>query len=592
MSYLNELCRFYERMADHADSGMPPDGMTAEQIAFALVISESGQLVSVADMRDSKSRPRRLFVPARVARSSNVLSNFLWDNTGYVLGVDGKGKSAQTQKTAAAFRELHERLLGGCDDVHARALLAFLGQWTPERFAALDEREALLDSNVVFRLEGESIFLHEAPALQEIWSAARKGNEKSERSEGICLVTGKRGAIARTHPVVKGVAGAQSSGASLVSFNCPAFESYGKEQSFNAPVSTQAADRYVCALNYLLNREHRQAVRIADTSMVFWADAPVPEESGLADLFDLASPREDAQDRELVERLKSVLLALRRGISLNEADATLSPGVRFFVLGLAPNAARLSVRFWLCSSLEVLLRQCSRWYEDLSIERQFPDKEPEFPPLWQLLERTVAIPGKQKAVPPELGGQMSRAMLTGGRIPESAFAAVLGRIHADRDDGKTRKIDYFRAALIKAYLRRNKHEEKDMTTLNADESNIGYRLGRVFSLLEKAQRDALGKDINAPLRERYIGAASATPRRVFPMLFRLAQHHVSKARKTKFSGYDIQFNQRVGELLADAQDFPAVLSLEDQGRFMLGYYHQNNALYAKKDDAPDAGEQE
>ena len=218
--------------------------------------------------------------------------------------MDGKGKSAQTKNTAAAFRELHERLLGGCDDVHARALLAFLRQWTPERFAALDEREALLDSNVVFRLEGGSIFLHEAPALQEIWSAARKGNEKSERSEGICLVTGKRGAIARTHPVVKGVAGAQSSGASLVSFNCPAFESYGKEQSFNAPVSTQAADRYVCALNYLLNREHRQTVRIADTSMVFWADAPVPEESGLADLFDLASPREDAQDRELVERLK------------------------------------------------------------------------------------------------------------------------------------------------------------------------------------------------------------------------------------------------------------------------------------------------
>lgn len=591
MSYLSELCRFYERMAGHADSGMPPDGMTAEQIAFTLVISEGGELVSVADMRDSKGRARRLFVPARVARSSNVLSNFLWDNTGYVLGVDGKGKPAQTQKTAAAFRELHERLLGGCGEVQARALLAFLKQWTPERFAALDEREGLLDSNLVFRLEGESIFLHEAPALQKIWSAARRAGKNNEEYEGICLVTGMRGAIARTHPAVKGVTGAQSSGASLVSFNCPAFESYGKEQSFNAPVSTQAADRYVCALNFLLNREHRQTVRIADTSMVFWADAPVPEESGLGDLFDLASPREDAQDREQVERLKSVLLALRRGCTLNEADVALSPGVRFFVLGLAPNAARLSVRFWLTSSLEVLLRQCSRWYEDLSIERQFPDKEPEFPPLWQLLERTVAIPGRQKAVPPELGDQMSRAMLTGGRIPESAFAAVLGRIHADRDDGKTRKIDYFRVALIKAYLRRNKHEEKDMTTLNADESNIGYRLGRVFALLEKAQRYALG-DVNASLREKYIGAASATPRRVFPMLFRLAQHHISKARKTQFSGYDIQFNQIMGELLAGVQDFPAVLSLEEQGRFMLGYYHQNNALYAKKDDAPEAGDQE
>ena len=596
MSYLSELCRFYERMAGHADSGMPPDDMTAERIAFALVISEGGQLVSVADMRDSKGRARRLSVPASVGRTSNVLPNFLWDNTGYVLGIEGKGKegkgkSAQTPKKRKAFRELHERLLGGCGDVHARALLAFLGQWTPERFAALDEREALLNSNVVFRLEGESSFLHEVSALQEIWSAARRACESREGKEGICLVTGKQGLVARTHPAVRGVKGAQSSGASLVSFNCPAFESYDKEQSFNAPVSPRGADRYTCALNYLLDREHRQTVRIADTSMVFWADAPVPEESGLADLFDLASPREDAQDREQVERLKSVLLALRRGIPLNEADAALSRGVRFFVLGLAPNAARLSVRFWLTSSLEALLRQCSRWYEDLSIERRFPDKEPEFPPLWQLLERTVAIPGKQKAVPPELGGQLSRAMLTGGRIPESAFAAVLGRIHAGRDDGKTR-IDYFRAALIKAYLRRNKHEEKDMTTLNADESNIGYRLGRVFALLERAQRDALGQDINASLRERYIGAASATPRRVFPMLLRLAQHHVSKARKTKFSGYDIQFNQRIGELLADAQDFPAVLSLEDQGRFMLGYYHQNNALHARKDEAPDAGEQE
>lgn len=576
MSYLSELCRFYERMAGDADSGMPPEGMTAEPISFALVIDSTGKLLSVEDMRDSKGKPQRLFVPARAARSSNVQSCFLWDNTGYVLGVDSKGKPKQTEKTAAAFRELHRSMLSACKAVHAKALLAFLDQWTPERFATLDEREALLDSNIVFRLEGDNRLLHEAPALQEVWQAARKGSDTTDESRGICLVTGKAGTIARTHPAIRGVAGAQSSGASLVSFNCPAFESYGKAQSLNAPVSTQAAEQYACALNYLLDRSHRQMVRIADTSMVFWTDQAVPEESGLGDLFDLATPRTSAQDEQQVERLKSILLALRRGSSLNEADASLSSGARFFVLGLAPNAARLSVRFWLASTLETLLRHCSRWYEDLAIERQYPDKEPEFPPLWQLLDRTVAIPGRQKTVPPELGGQLGRAMLTGGRIPESAFAAVIGRIHADRDDKTTRQIDYFRAALIKAYLRRNKHEEKNMTTLNTDESNIGYRLGRAFALLEKAQTDALGT-VNAPLRERYIGAASATPRVVFPMLLRLAQHHVTKAKKSKF-GYDVQFSQRIGEILADLKDFPAVLSLEDQGRFMLGYYHQNNAL--------------
>lgn len=568
---------------------MPPEGTTAEPIAFSLILDEAGKLVSVADMRDSRGRARRLFVPARAQRSSNVLSNFLWDNTGYVLGVDGKGKAAQTRKTAAAFREFHQRLLRGCGDVHARALLAFLDWWTPDRFASLESREALLDSNVVFQLMGETVFFHDVPALREIWAAARDAGCKEEKSDGICLITGKRGTIARTHPFVRGVAGAQSSGASLVSFNFPALESYGKEQSLNAPVSTQAAEKYVCALNYLLSREHRQTVRIADTSIVFWADAPSPEESALGDLFDLASPKESAQDREQVERLKSILLALRRGNDLNGADASLSLGARFFVLGLAPNAARLSVRFWLSSTLKVLLRQCGRWYGDLSIERQFPDSEPEFPPLWRLLEGTVAIPGRQKTVPPELGGQLSRAMLTGGRIPESVFVAVLGRIRADDDKTReTRKITYFRMALIKAYLRRNTHEEKDMTTLNADERNTGYRLGRVFALLEKAQSDALGKNVNASLRERYIGAASATPRLVFPMLLRLAQHHVSKARKTGFAGYDVLFSQRLGEVLADLTDFPAVLSLEDQGRFMLGYYHQLNDLYRKKDADQDA----
>lgn len=589
-SYLNELCRFYDRLAADPASGMPPEGMTAEQISFAIVIGPDGSLVRVEDLRDSKGKPRRRFVPAAVKRAVNIAPNFLWDNTGYVLGVDGKGKAARTAKTFAAFRELHEGLLGAGDSPHARALLAFLRGWSPERFATLDEREALLDSNVVFRLDGDERFLHEAPELRAVWAEALSGDGGEPGPEGICLVTGKRAPIARIHPAIKGVTGAQSSGAALVSFNCPSFTSYGKEQSVNAPVSESAARAYTTALNYLLQRGHRQTVRIGDTSMVFWADRANPAEKVVCSFFDLeppsgdASGAEDQQDREQIDRIRGILRALRKGESLNQADRELDGGARFFVLGLAPNAARLSVRFWLTATLEVLLRHVARWYADLEIERKFPDSEPEFPPLWLLLVRGLAAQGKAENVPPELAGQLARCLIGGGRFPENVFAALLQRIHADK------KVDYFRAALIKAFLCRNypKEEGISMHTLNEGEKNIGYRLGRAFALLEKTQKDALGK-VKAPLRERYIGAASATPRLVFPVLLRLTQHHVTKASKNGKDAYEVFFNRLMGDILGDMTDFPATLSLADQGRFMLGYFHQANALYRKKDAdaAPD-----
>lgn len=588
-SYLNELCRFYARLAAAPDSGMPPEGMTVEQISFALVIGKDGALARVEDLRDSKGRPVRRFVPAAVKRTSGIAANFLWDNTGYALGVDGKGNAARAAKTFAAFRSLHGTLLADCESIHAKALLAFLDKWDPRHFAALELRDALLGSNVVFRLDGDAGFLHEADAMEELWLDAVNGRE-GETAESVCLVTGRPGPIALVHPAIKGVAGAQSSGAALVSFNCPSFTSYGKEQSANAPVSAGAARAYTSALNHLLRREHRQSVRIGDTSIVFWTDRASPMETVPCRFFDLTPPADgtaDAgegavQDADQIERLKGILRAVREGSPLNEADRELDAGARFYVLGLAPNAARLSVRFWLTATLEVLLRHVGRWYGDLAIERQFPDSEPEFPPLWQLL-RTLAARGKTENVPPELGGGLARCLLAGSRFPENVFFALIQRIHADK------QVNYFRAALVKAYLCRNHEEGHAMETMNEAERNIGYRLGRAFALLEKTQKDALGT-VNAPLRELYIGAASATPRLVFPVLLRLTQHHVTKARKIRNDAYETVFSKRMGAILGDLADFPAVLSLADQGRFMLGYYHQMNVLYQKKTDAAEAGE--
>ena len=593
-SFLNELCNFYKRMTEEPDSGMPPEGMTSEKISFALVINSAGGLEKVEDLRDSKGKPKRLFVPASVKRASNIAANFLWDNTGYVLGVDGKGKPDRTAQTFAAFKELHEDLLKDCQIPQAIALLKFLKNWNPDQFDHLSQNYGLQkDSNLVFKLEDEGRFLHQEPELMNVWTCALGGDGADEGVKGICLITGDFAPIARIHPAIKGVTGAQSSGAALISFKPPAFTSYGKEQSYNAPVSESAARAYTTALNYLLQREHGQKVQVGDTSLVFWAEQRNPAEKVVCRFLDLTPPegkKTAHQDKEQIERIKGILLALRRGESLNEADKSLQGGTRFFVLGLAPNAARISVRFWLTETLEALLRHLACWYEDLAIERQFPDSEPEFPPLWLLLARSLAGLGKSENVPPELAGQLARCVLTGGRFPASVLAAILQRIHADK------KVDYYRAALIKAALCRNyftREEGLSMQKLNENAQNIGYRLGRAFAILEKAQKDALGKDVNAPLRERYIGAASATPRLVFPLLLRLAQHHVTKARKNpKSEGYETIFSKRMGDILDEVNDFPAVLSLADQGRFMLGYYHQTNALYQKKEkaNAPEGAE--
>lgn len=571
--YLTELYRFYERMTQDPQSGMPPEGMSAEAIHFALVIGEDGSLKGVHDLRDSKGKPLRRFVPAAVKRTSTkVLPNFLWDNTGYVLGVDGKGNPAFTARKYESFRTFHRQLCAASPDRHARALLAFFDRWTPEQFGSIGEREALLDSNVVFQLEGDTDFLHQQPSLYSLWQDSLAVQDAC--AQGQCLITGQQGPVLKVHPAIRNVPGAKVE-AALISFNCDSFQSFGKEQSENAPVSPRAARGYTTALNYLLQKEHKQVVRLGEDSIVFWTDRACAEESLLGALFDGLDATEQTQDNALLHKVRSLLTAMASGRPISEEDS-IDTSVRFFVLGLTPNAARLGIRFWVTDTFGNLLQRFGRWYRDLAIERRYPGEE-EHPALWQLL-RDLAPLQKSENIPPLLGGQLLRSILLGRAWPQSMYTAALQRIHADKN------VTYYRAALIKAHLCDTTAKGATMS-LDKEEQNKGYRLGRLFAVLEKAQTDALGS-VNASLRERYIGAASARPGLVFPQLLKTAQFHVSKSAK-QHPGYDIRFSRLVSEIMDGMTVFPPVLSLEDQGRFMLGYYHQNNALYQKKtaDDA-------
>lgn len=587
---LAALNDYYQRLLEHGAEGISPLGYSQEKISYEILLAPDGAVVDVNDIRDTtgkKPLPRSLSVPQPPKRASNVAPCFLWDKTSYVLGASASSKRSDQEH--AAFKALHHEALANEADEGTRALLAFLDAWIPEKFKDDPRfREEMLDTNVVFRLDGERRYLHERPAARAV--RARLMNNDGART-GMCLVTGANEPLSRLHPAIKGVNGAQSSGASIVSFNLDSFASYGKSQGDNAPVSEQATFAYTTVLNHLLRRDphNRQRLQIGDASVVFWAqadDAKQAEaaENLLASFFD--PPSDDGQE---TRKLRHVLEAVSQGQPLHELDPGLDDSTRIFVLGLAPNASRLSIRFWQSDTLEVFASRLAEHFQDLRLEPS-PWRTP--PAVWRLL--LAAAPsrdGKSKSedVPPQLAGELTRAILTGGRYPRSLLGNIIMRLRADGD------ITGARVALCKAILERdrrlgNKETDKGVSvSLDPTNTDPGYLLGRLFSTLENVQRAALGKQINATIRDRYYGAASATPASVFPVLLRNAQHHLSRLRKDK-PGFAVNLEKEIGETVdLLGPTFPKSLRIEAQGHFAIGYYHQTQARFVRNDvqDATD-----
>ena len=574
---LNALNDYYHRMVEDPEAGMPKPGFSEEKISFAVMIDGQGRFKRLFDLRQvsgKKTVPLKMVVPAAEKRSgSSVVPNFFWDNSGYVLGMDGKGKPERTAQTFESFKQRHLDLAEVSNSRAVKAVVSFLESWSPEEAEALDQREEALDQNLVFWIEGEDRPVHEEASVLSLWKSLQSDVSDAEHQVP-CLVTGQRASIARLHPPIKGVMGGQAAGCAIVSFNLDAFESYGKKQSFNAPVSQRVAFSYTTALNYLLRRENGRCLTIGDTTTVFWAERKSPEEDLFGAMFDLPPLSDEkggkGEDAQTAEKVRSILGALREGRPVEKAMGEFDPEIRFHILGLAPNQSRLSVRFWTQGSFGELAEKVSLHYKALEMEMQYKN-QPEFPALWQILLET-AVQQKRENIPPTLSGALSRSVLTGTRYPESLYSAILSRIRADKE------VNYIRAAVLKACLVRNHPDKSGEITmsLNPERKDAPYLLGRLFSMLEKAQLDALGK-VGTTIRNRYFSSASATPAIVFPQLLKLAQHHFAKAE------YGASMDRRVQELLDDIHGFPARLSLQDQGIFTIGYYHQNNANYRKSE---------
>lgn len=571
---LQELNRYYERKAAEPQATIPSYGTSVENISFALVLNENGALLDVEDLRlenGRQLRPRKMVVPAAEKKASGIKPNFLWDSTSYVLGLDDKGKKERTEKCLEAFVQ-QVRAFCESNDPGLKAIVCFYTR-DYQTITTRPDWPDICGSNLVFRLSGVPGFIHDRVAAKKAWELCL--GQREAATIGQCLVTGEtEQPLARLHSSVKGVRGAQSSGASIVSFNLSAFESYGKEQSINAPVSEKAAFNYVTALNALLAADSRQKVIIGDTTVVFWAECRSVAEELFVDLFAPNESRdksaETGDDQQTTGKIFDLLNCIRSGKHAVDIIPDLDESVRFYILGLAPNASRLSIRFWMASTVRAFLENIGKHFKHLAIVPQF-DSDPEFPPLWRLLCQTATI-GKSENILPVLAGGMTRAMLSGGMYPQNMLAAVLGRIRADRN------VSYYRAALLKAFLVRNKQMEISMY-YDPNRKEVPYLLGGLFAVLEKAQADAI-PGTTTTMKDRFFASAPATPARIFPMLIKNAANHIAKLRKDPAkTGWAINLEKSIQDSIAHLKSFPTSMLAEDQGLFMIGYYQRMKDFY-------------
>jgi len=596
---LHDLVRYYEILAAEENSTIPQIGYGTASISFSLNIDDDGNLINITSCKTTagkKTVPRTMTVPEPVkGRTTKILPDFLFGNSSYVLGFDNKGKPDRAKACFESFREHNISILRNACCKEANAVVKFLEKWNPEK--ALDNPlisenidEIFKGANFIFRYNG-NVDVHNVPAVKEAWM-----QYKSRLSDGPvqqCLVTGEQAPIAILHPIIKGLYNGQAMGNSLVSYNKPAFESYNtskeKRQGLNGPVSEYAAFAYGTALNALLADESHKII-LGDTTVVFWAETASVVYQDMVSLLLDCSQLYSKDENKKIERspsaektVRTVLEKIAQGktADINEVyKEAVDKNVRFYILGMSPNAARISVRFYFKGSFGNFVEKIQQHYEDLAIQKQF-DHDMPYVPVWKILGEIQSKASDDRSVSTYLSTSLMRAVLLGEDYPNSLYQTILLRIHAEQD------INYYKASAIKACLLRKARKTgndmyKEVLTVSLNENTQikAYQLGRLFAVLEKVQKDA-NPGIKSTIRDKYFSSASTTPASTFPTLLSLAQHHISKLEYGAY--YDKMIGEIMDKLEVEDNPFPKNLSLDEQGIFYLGFYHQRNLLYKGKD---------
>ena len=575
---LQALVKYYENLAEQGKVSRL--GWCHAKVSYEINLSSEGDIIGITsrkieDMRGKKAVwvPANLVVPEMVTRSSGVAANFLCDNSKYMLGIDEEGTNPRVMDCFQATKEKHGQILQSAQGKTTQAILAYFEKWDPEKAAEhpviRENWEELTEGgNLIFSVEGQEA--QDDPEIRDCWENYRAQNDGEDN--GICLVTGKKAEISRIHKAIKGVPGAQSSGAALVSFNAPSFESYGKEQSYNAPVGKYAEFAYTTALNYLLSQRD-YTFSLGDSMIVYWAESG--REQYQRCFSNMFRPTKDNQ-----KKLKDIFDSLKEDTKIYLEDAEMDPKQNFYILALAPNAARLSVRFFYVNSFGKIIQNIADHYERLEIVKPAREEQ-DYLGIRDMLNETVNQKSKDKTPVPNMAALVLQAILSGGRYPASLYANTLIRIRAECGN-----VNWKRAAIIKAVLIKNYNcmEGEAFMESNDDCKDVPYILGKLFCVLEEVQWEASNRKIKTTIRDSYFNSACATPAMIFPVLLKLKNSHMKKLERDKI-GLKVDLEKKIACLMEKLPPkLPERLTLQEQGEFNIGYYHQQQEKYKKGED--------
>lgn len=572
---LKALYDYYKRCGN-----LPMPGMEEKEIGFLVVISKQGKFLRFEDCRIDKNHARTYLVKKHVGRSSAAVANYLYDNSAYVLGVSDKSNGKEQlyfdtfkEKVKSIYNEFPDN-----SDLHA--VMAFYQQGRKAIVSEIEQDPLWEDikkslskkySTFSFRIETDTKIIAEKKELLKLDSP-----DNATASQRICLVTGSHGIPVETTTATM-IPGSQAT-AKLVAFQVNSgYDSYGKKKCDNAPISKDAEFAYTTALNAMLQKGSHNKFSVGNRTFIFWASSnDEVAEQAEDSLFDLLGYSDEEQDNPnaKIEQVRKVFTSIYSGRLKTSLDD------RFYILGLAPNSARIAVVYWSESPLRDFAGKVLCHFDDMDIVDTRKDKKP-YMGIRDILS-AVTLNGKQSEATPNMPEAIVQSIFQGTPYPYTLLSACIRRIRAESTDKGAIRIG--RVAIIKAYLNRIKDNNKKIEImLDKSNTNQGYLCGRLFAVLDKIQEDANG--INS-IRERYMNAASATPASVFATILNLSSHHLEKLSNEGRKVYYEKLKQEIIDKIP-ATGFPAHLDLQDQGRFFIGYYHQRQDLFTKKEESND-----
>lgn len=584
---LKALYDYYNRCGN-----LPASGMEEKEIGFVIVISKEGKFVRFEDCRIDNKQAKTYLVKKHVGRSSAVVANYLYDNCSYVLGYAENAKAKkdveeQTTKRSdkestclEAFKEKVDSIYKVYPENNDLAAICKFYQQSKEEILACISQDSLWEdikknlskkySTFSFRIDGDLKIVAEKKELLQL-----ENSEDDNKGNGFCLITGNKGTTVDTTTATM-IPGSQAT-AKLVAFQVNSgYDSYGKKKCGNAPISKDAEFAYTTALNAMLQKGSHNKFGVGNRTFVFWAssnaEAAEQTEESLFDLLGFADEEQDDPNAR-IEQVRKVFTSIYSGTLKTSLDD------RFYILGLAPNSARIAVVYWSECSLKEFAEKILRHFDDMEIIDTRKDGKP-YMGINSMLA-AVTLNGELSKATPNIPEAVVKSIFQGTPYPFTLFSACIRRIRAESGNKDNNAIRIARMAIIKAYLNRiNDNNKKIDTMLDKSNTNQGYLCGRLFAVLDKIQEDANGI---RSICERYMNAASATPASVFATILNLSYHHMEKLTNESRKIFYEKMKQEIIYKIP-ATGFPAHLDLQDQGRFFIGYYHQRQDFFTKKED--------